>query len=95
MRLSGDCTGSYVSARGPKGQRIEFSCERVTKVDATEQPEPSDWAHAGAPAGALGSAPIQSSGSGKIEITSTAAKRKVVLSFERWDDPRFDTVTLP
>jgi hypothetical protein len=95
MSFAGDCSGSYVSARGSPGQRIEFSCERVTKVDANEQPEPFDWPHAGAPAGALGAAPIQSSGSGRIEVTSAVAKRKVVLNFENRDDPRFDTVTLP
>ena len=89
------CNGAYVSARGSPGQRIEFSCERVEKVDGIEQPEPDDWGHAGSPAGALGVAPIQSSGNGKSEITSVAAKRKVILSFERWDDPRFDTATLP
>jgi hypothetical protein len=95
MHLSGDCGGAYVSARGSPGQRIEFSCERVTKVDSFEQPEPEDWGHAGAPAGALGIAPIQSSGNGNVEITSRAAKRKIVLNFERRDDPRFDTVSLP
>lgn len=89
------CTGSYVSARGVQGQHIEFSCERVTKVDGAEQPEPSDWSHAGAPPGALGVAPIQSSGKGRIEITSLAAKRRVVLDFVNRDDPHFDLVMLP
>jgi hypothetical protein len=95
MSFSGDCSGTYVSARGPTGQRIEFSCDRVTTVDGSSQPEPADWPHAGAPAGAIGTAPMQSSGSGKIEITSAVAKRKLVLNFEDSDDPRFDAVVMP
>ncbi len=95
MTVSGDCGGSYVSARGSSGQRIAFDCERVTKVDAIEQPDPDDWPHAAAPPGAIGIAPITSSGTGRVEITSTVRKRKVVLDLERWFDPRFDTVTLP
>ncbi|HWK63643.1 MAG TPA: hypothetical protein VNS34_01810 [Rhizobiaceae bacterium] len=95
MTLSDDCEGTYVSARGSPGQRIAFDCERVTEVDTIEQPDPDDWPHAGAPPGAIGHAPITSSGSGRVEITSLAGKRKVVLDFERWFDPRFDTVTLP
>jgi hypothetical protein len=95
MAVSGGCGGAYVSARGSSGQRIEFSCERVTKVDADEQPDPDDWGRAGAPPGALGYAPLQSSGGGKVEITSRIAKRKVTLNFEQWDDPHFDTATLP
>jgi hypothetical protein len=95
MHLSGNCGGAYVSARGPQGQRIEFSCERVTKVDTVEQPDPDEWGHAGSPPGALGVAPIQSSGNGKVEITSQIARRKVTLNFEHRDDPRFDTEVLP
>jgi len=94
--VAGDnCGGVYVSARGSTGQRIEFSCERVTKVDSQEQPDPDDWNHAGAPPGALGYAPMQSSGDGRVDITSRSAKRKVTLNFEQWDEPQFDTATLP
>lgn len=88
MTSSGDCSGAYVSARGATGQRIEFNCERVTKVDATTQPKPSDWGHAGAPPGALGFAPIQSSGNGTVEITSLIARRKLTLDFAQWDNPQ-------
>jgi hypothetical protein len=95
MSFSSDCTGTYVSARGPSGQRIEFSCERVTRVDNIQQLKPEDWVHASEPAGALGTAPIRSGGSGKIEITSQAVKRKLVLNLETWDDPQFTAVTLP
>lgn len=95
MNTSGDCDGAYVSARGSPGQRIEFDCKRVTKVDAIEQPDPDDWEHAGAPRGALGYAPMQSSGNGKVEITSRIGKRKVTLDFEQWDNPMFITATLP
>ncbi|RZU40036.1 hypothetical protein [Edaphobacter modestus] len=104
MHLSGGCAGVYVSARGSPGQRIEFSCEQVDKVDSVVQPAREDWTFAGSAPGALGVAPIQSSGNavpiqsggnGVIEITSAAAKRKVKLDFQRWDDPRFDTAVLP
>jgi hypothetical protein len=95
MSTSGDCSGTYVSARGASGQRIEFDCERVTKVDGTEQPDKDDWGHAGAPPGALGYAPMQSSGSGKVEITSQIGKRKATLDFEQWDNPMFLITTLP
>ena len=95
MSFSSDCTGTYVSARGPSGQRIEFSCERVTRVDNIQQLKPEDWVHASEPAGALGTALIRSGGSGKIEITSQAVKRKLVLNLETWDDPQFTAVTLP
>lgn len=92
---SDDCKGTFVSARGSSGQRIEFDCKRVTKVDAIEQLDPTDWEHAGAPPGALGYAPMQSSGTGKVELTSRIAKRKVILNFEQTENPLFDTVTLP
>ena len=95
MNTSGDCSGAYVSARGATGQRIEFDCERVTKVDATTQPKPSDWDHAGAPPGALGYAPLQSSGNGKVEITSRIAKRKLTLDFAQWDNPQMLLTPLP
>jgi len=95
MQIDDGCHGSYVSARGAQGQHLEFSCERIKKVDGIKQPAPDDWPHAGTPPQALGVAPIQSSGSGKIEITSLAIKRKMVLDFERWDDPVFNIVVLP
>ena len=95
MHVTDGCGGHYVSARGMQGQHLEFSCERVEKVDGIEQPDLEDWPHAGVPPQSTGVAPIQSNGSGKIEITSIAVKRKVVLDFERWDDPGFNIVLLP
>ena len=95
ISTSGDCSGAYVSARGPTGQRITFDCERVTRVDTEIQPKPSNWPHAGAPPGALGYAPLQSSGNGRIEITSRIAKRKMTLDFTQWDNPQKVITFLP
>jgi hypothetical protein len=95
MQIDDGCLGSYVSARGMPGQHLDFSCERVEKVDGIKQPDPDDWPHAGSPPQALGIAPIQSSGSGKIEVTAVGIKRRMVLDFERWDDPAFNIVVLP
>jgi hypothetical protein len=95
MHLSGGCGGTYVSARGSPGLRIDFSCEMVTAVGGEPMPSLDSWPFAGAPIGTLGIAPIQSNGDGLINITSLAAKRRVILNMKRAEDPRYDTVTLP
>ena len=95
MHLSGDCGGTYVSVRGSPGLRIDFSCELVTAVGGEPMPALENWPFAGAPIGTLGIAPIESNGDGLINITSLAAKRRVVLNLKRAGDPRYDTVTLP
>ncbi|MBM4201300.1 MAG: hypothetical protein FJ189_08445 [Gammaproteobacteria bacterium] len=95
MNTTGDCDGAYVSVRNSPGQRIAFDCERVTQVDAIEQPEPEDWELAGAPPGAIGYAPLQANGNGKVEITSRLGKRRLTLDFEQRDNPMFIPATLP